>query len=153
MTKLELKMPPLLQVLIAAGIMQVIDHTLAFGQIQMPFHIMTSGLIAAAGLLCISLSLLTFKKYKTTVDPLHLEKNNTLITQGIFKKTRNPIYLAFVLFLLAYFYFLGQVLNIAVILGFIIYMTRFQIIPEERFLLKRYGQEYVDYMSLTRRWI
>lgn len=94
-----------------------------------------------------------FKKYQTTVSPMHPENASKLITEGIFKKSRNPIYLAVLIFLIGWSVYWAHWADFGILAFFVIYMNRFQIIPEERALLKLFGTEYSDYCTRVRRWI
>ena len=94
-----------------------------------------------------------FRKDKTTVNPLSPEQATKLVTDGIFKYSRNPMYLgmAFVLGSMAVFFnAIGGIILIAL---FCVYITKFQIIPEERAMRELFSQEFDRYVKETRRWI
>ena len=94
-----------------------------------------------------------FKKDKTTVNPLSPEQATKLVTDGIFKYSRNPMYLgmAFVLGSIAVFFnLIGGIFLIAL---FCVYITKFQIIPEERAMMNLFAQDFDEYKKVTRRWI
>jgi len=94
-----------------------------------------------------------FRKDKTTVNPLSPEQATKLVTDGIFKHSRNPMYLgmAFVLGSMAVFFnVIGGIILIAL---FCVYITKFQIIPEERAMRELFSQEFDRYVKETRRWI
>jgi len=93
-----------------------------------------------------------FSKKKTAVHPYKLEKTVVLVTSGVYKITRNPMYLAMLLLLLALALVLGNAFNILVVAGFVSYMNRFQIAEEEKFLAQKFGKEYTSYLIKTRRW-
>lgn len=63
------------------------------------------------------------------------------------------MYLGMLLVLAAHVLYLGSGAALAVLPLFIWYMGKFQIAPEERFLAKKFGAEYVEYMSRVRRWL
>ncbi|MCO7189619.1 MULTISPECIES: isoprenylcysteine carboxylmethyltransferase family protein [unclassified Pseudoalteromonas] len=94
-----------------------------------------------------------FRRHKTSVDPVHVDKVSVLVTGGIYHFTRNPMYVGLLCLLVAQNWYLASPAGALVVLSFIGYMTRFQIKPEERFLLKAYGQAYRDFLSATRRWL
>lgn len=98
-------------------------------------------------------ALLLFKRNQTTVNPLVKGIANTLVVEGIYKLTRNPMYVGMVFFLLAWATYLNTILPLVVLGLFIIYLTKFQIIPEEQALESIFGDEYRQYIASTRRWL
>ena len=106
-----------------------------------------------SGLSIILISFQRFKKEKTTINPIKIEKASSLVTNGIFKYSRNPMYLGMVLILISIsikFNFYGGILIVA---GFLVFITQFQIIPEEKAMLKLFGKEFIKYKKQTRRWV
>tara|TARA_B100000700_G_scaffold60889_1_gene66648 strand:- start:3968 stop:4414 length:447 start_codon:yes stop_codon:yes gene_type:complete len=94
-----------------------------------------------------------FRKDKTTVNPLSPEQATKLVTGGIFKHSRNPMYLGmgFVLGSMAVFFnVIGGIILISL---FCVYITKFQIIPEERAMSELFSEEFDRYVQKTRRWI
>ena len=111
-------------------------------------------LFLAAGFIIIFLANKEFKKYETTVNPLKPEMSTTLVTEGVFKYTRNPMYLGLTLILLAACFYFNSFLGIIIYFPlFVCYITIFQILPEEDALKKLYNEEYMKYCSNVRRWI
>ena len=95
-----------------------------------------------------------FKKSETTVNPMKPETSTSLVTSGIFKYTRNPMYLGLTSILLASCFYFSSLLGIIVYVPlFILYITIFQIIPEEETMKGLFNDEYLDYCSKVRRWI
>ena len=97
--------------------------------------------------------LLAFRQLKTTINPMSPNKTSTLVTGGIYRLSRNPMYVGLFLFLMAWaiqlsmlWPFIGPVL-------FVIYITRFQITPEERVMESKFGDEYSIYKNKVRRWL
>lgn len=101
----------------------------------------------------IVLSMLEFTKAKTTVDPLRPERASSLVSSGIFRFTRNPMYLGMAILLIAWCCKLGDLLGLFIIPFFMWYMTIFQIKPEEEVMLTLFGDEYADYKKRVRRWL
>ena len=111
-------------------------------------------LFLTAGFIIIFIANKEFKKYETTVNPLKPEMSTTLVTEGIFKYTRNPMYLGLTLILLAACFYFNSFLGIIIYFPlFVCYITIFQILPEEDALKKLYNEEYMKYCSNVRRWI
>lgn len=105
-----------------------------------------AGIAAAGGI--------AFRRAQTTVNPLTPEKASALVSGGIYRLTRNPMYLGFALFLLAWALYLAS--PVALLVGpscFVLYLNRFQIAPEERALEKLFGEEFASYRQQVRRWL
>jgi protein-S-isoprenylcysteine O-methyltransferase Ste14 len=105
------------------------------------------------GIITLITAVLSFKRQSTTVNPLQPEKASSLVISGIFKYSRNPMYLGMLLILLSMtikFNFIGGIL---MIFTFIAFITKFQIIPEEIVLERLFGDEFTRYKKKTRRWI
>ena len=95
-----------------------------------------------------------FKKSETTVNPMKPETSTSLVTSGIFKYTRNPMYVGLTSILLASCFYFSSLLGFIVYVPlFILYITVFQIIPEEETMKGLFNDEYLDYCSKVRRWI
>jgi len=92
-----------------------------------------------------------FKKHKTTVKPF--EVSTVLITCGIFRITRNPMYLGFVLILIGISIFMGSLTPYMVIPIFAILMHVVFIRAEERILQDAFGESWLEYKQSVRRWI
>lgn len=104
------------------------------------------GAIAAAGSI-------VFHRIGTTVNPLHPEKASALVTSGIYRYTRNPMYVGLTLVLLGVAAWLWWWPAILATAGFAAYVTRFQILPEERALAAKFGAQYEQYCRSVRRWM
>jgi protein-S-isoprenylcysteine O-methyltransferase Ste14 len=112
----------------------------------------------AISLLAIELGLMLaavveFVKARTTVNPMRPNRARHLIVTGVFKISRNPIYLGDVLVLLAFGAWLGTFYSIAAAALFVMYMNEFQIKPEESVLSTKFGESYQTYFQSVRRWI
>lgn len=96
---------------------------------------------------------LSFRQARTTVNPLVPQEASTLVDGGIYRYSRNPMYLGFAIVLLAWALALGKALPFLGVIGFVLYIQRFQILPEERALQQRFGASFGSYKSRVRRWI
>ena len=115
--------------------------------------VIISSLFLSLGTMTLIAAMLSFKKQKTTVNPLQPERASSLVISGVFKYSRNPMYLGLSLILLSaaiQFNFVGGTL---IVLMFIAFITKFQIIPEEIAMEKLFGEEFVQYKKKTRKWI
>lgn len=94
-----------------------------------------------------------FQQARTTFHPHHPESSTTLVTTGVYSRTRNPMYLGMAVGLLGIAVFRGQVTALLPILAYAGYLQRFQIRPEERALSALFGEDYEAYTQRVRRWI
>ena len=150
---LELKIIPVIQVAIAALIMFIIAKILPVSSGLLAVKWFIWGLFITVGLLFGLAGIISFRFAKTTVNPETPEKASTLVQTGIYKITRNPMYVGLVCLLIAWAALLGSVYSLSVIVIFVFYMSRFQILPEERALIEIFGDQYIDYCLKVRRWL
>jgi len=115
-------------------------------------QIIAFGLIALGVSLDVT-SILAFRRAKTTVTPLSPEKASSLVVSGLYRFTRNPMYLGLLLILIGIALLLGSMASGLIVIGFIAYITAFQIKPEEERLTKLFGAEYEQYKKRVRRWL
>lgn len=109
--------------------------------------------MAQASALIALVAFATFWRAHTTINPFQPQRAARLVTHGIFRVSRNPMYLSLALLLAGYAVRLGSVAALAGPAAFVCYMTRFQIVPEERVLSAKFGDAYRAYIRQTRRWI
>jgi protein-S-isoprenylcysteine O-methyltransferase Ste14 len=111
-------------------------------------------LFLVIGVSVIFLATRQFKISKTTVNPLKPETASSLVTSGIFSRTRNPMYLGLTSLLISFSIYFSSVFGIIIYLPlFISYITIFQIIPEEDAMNKLFSNDYKSYCLKVRRWI
>ena len=146
-----LKIPPPLLVLIL-----VISNYFSSKKIDLiflPYQKLISFILLFIGILILINPILKFIKSRTTIDPIKFKKVNKLITSGIYKYSRNPMYLGMVLILLSISFKFNLIGGIVLTMLFAGYITKFQIIPEEIVMNKLFGDEFEKYKNKTRRWI
>lgn len=150
---LELKVPPVVVALITIILIALTAWCLPIWRINIAFKWYWVGLtLALAAQLGIG-GLWAFYQVKTTAMPTQPEQATALVTNGVYRYTRNPMYLGLVLIFTALIIFLQQPLAFVWVGVFIAYITLFQIKPEERALSAKFGQRYQDYQRQVRRWI
>lgn len=116
-----------------------------------PITMFLAGLLVGGGVVLTMLAVMEFQKHKTTIIP-HQEASQ-LIQTGIFKRSRNPIYLADVLILAGLALYFDAVLSLALVpILFWILETRF-VIPEENRLRRQFRADFARYAEKTRRWV
>ena len=110
-------------------------------------------IILLVGFLTIIFAISLFKKNKTTINPMAPEETTTLVTTGIFSKTRNPMYLGLFFLIFSTILFFGSWIGIIILVFFVWYINKFQIMPEEEAMEKLFGEKYNKYIQNVRRWI
>lgn len=150
---LALKVPPPVQALAFGALMWLADRQLPGGRFEIPLQLPFAVLFATAGALLVVTSMMAFRRAGTTVDPFHPEEASQLVTSGVFRYSRNPMYLSLLCVLIGWAVWLGSVYNIVLLLGFVAYITAFQIRPEEGVLSNKFGEAYDRYRQSARRWI
>lgn len=153
MTTLELKIPPP-AVALAIGFLMWLTSVL-FGYIPIPLDYRLG---AALALLVIgqgiSISgIVAFRQAKTTLNPLKPGNSTALVTRGIYRFTRNPMYLGLLLTLMGWAAFLASPPALVFLFLYVVYINRFQIEPEERILSSLFGADYAAYRTRVRRWV
>ena len=146
-----LKIPPPLLVLIL-----VISNYFSSKKIDLillPNQDITSIIIFLIGMLILINPIFKFIKSKTTIDPIKFKKVNKLITSGIYRYSRNPMYLGLLILVTSTSIFYLNIFSITTPFFFYFWINRFQIKREEIFLTKKFGKEYLLYKTKTRRWI
>lgn len=151
--RLELKIPPLVILLLAAVFMYVVGRYAPVVLIMFAGQVVIAVILAIVGAQVAIAGARACYDQKTTVNPLHPEQTTHLMTDGVFKVSRNPIYLGLACMLLGFVIWLGALTALLVWAGFVAYITRFQIIPEERSLQQQFGDTYSAYRQRTRRWL
>lgn len=148
----NVKIPPLALAILAGGFVWVVSlytPTLQFSPLATG---LVSCILFIAGLLIIAAGVITFRRADTTVDPLNPDKSTELVTSGVYRLTRNPMYLGFTLLLIAETVWFRSPVSLVVPLLYAFYINYFQIIPEEKALTRLFGDKYDKYKSNVRRW-
>ena len=153
MQALELKIPPPAIAVLIAGVMWGISLVAPLLGGPAVIRVGAAVAIALAGAGFSLAGAISFRRAKTTVNPMKPETTSALVCSGIYRVTRNPMYVGFLLILLAWAAFLSTAWAFLGPLAFVFYMNRFQIAPEERVLSAMFGADYAAYKSRFRRWL
>ena len=146
-----LRVPPPLLVLIL-----VISNYFSSKKIDLillPHQNIISFILLLIGALILINPIFKFIKSRTTINPINFKKVNKLITSGIYKYSRNPMYLGLLTIVISTTIFYLNIFSIITPIIFYFWINKFQIKREEIFLTEKYGKEYLLYMTKTRRWI
>jgi protein-S-isoprenylcysteine O-methyltransferase Ste14 len=153
MNFLNNKLPPPVAAILIAAIMWKLVNLTASVHLFPQWVKFLSIPILAVGLIFDVLGLIEFIRLKTTINPLTPHKTSALATQGVYRITRNPMYVGLAFTLTAWALYLCSALAFVGPIIFIAYITRFQIKPEEKNLLLLFGEPYKIYMKNVRRWL
>ena len=146
-----IKIPPPLIVLTL--IISIYFSSKKIDLINIPFQLEISFFILSLGILVFINPVLKFIKSKTTINPIQFEETNRLVTSGIFKYSRNPMYLGMLMIILSTSIFYLNIYSILTPFLFVFWINKFQIKREEIFLTEKFGKEYLSYKNKTRRWL
>jgi protein-S-isoprenylcysteine O-methyltransferase Ste14 len=153
MSFLELKIPP---PLVAIGVALLMWLTFwVVGPLEVPYGLRIGATLAfvVVGLGFDLAGLVSFVRAKPTVNPIKPASTSSLVITGVYRVTRNPMYLGLLLVLLGWATVLAN--GVAFLLAplFVLYINRFQIAPEERVLSAKFGAEFSAYQARVRRWL
>ncbi|HYG54551.1 MAG TPA: isoprenylcysteine carboxylmethyltransferase family protein [Burkholderiales bacterium] len=150
---LELRVPPPVVAVIAALAIWALRRLFPEEGVFIPGRRAIYGTLLAVGLLVVILGWAEFRRARTTVNPMQPDAASSLVTGGIYRWTRNPMYLGMALVLCAVAVFFSNPLGLAPVVVFIAWMNLFQIAPEERALRSRFGTAFDEYCERVRRWL
>jgi protein-S-isoprenylcysteine O-methyltransferase Ste14 len=144
--------PPVVAALIASAMWGIssLQPALSLGPAMRQF---LAAALAIVGVGFDVLGLLAFRRARTTINPMKPNKASALVTDGVYRVTRNPMYVGLALLLTAWAVHLSMLWPFVGPVLFIIYMNRFQIGPEERVMRGKFGEEYAAYAARVRRWL
>lgn len=153
MKVLELKVPPVVVVAIFASGMLALSRLMPSATFELPGSFIVSLGLALLGTAIVMAGVLAFRASKTTVDPRTPDAASTVVVGGIYRFSRNPMYLGFLFMLAAWAIYLSNAAAAMLLPAFVAYLTAFQIKPEERILLSKFGPRFAEYMNSVRRWV
>ncbi len=153
MLTLKNKIPPPIIAALFAAAMWWISLSVPAIELNTTARLIVIILLVVVGVCFDVAAIIAFRRATTTVNPIKPETASSLVCSGIYQVSRNPMYVGLALFLTAWAVYLSSIWACLGVLGFVLYMNRFQIAPEERALIKNFGAEYVSYQSKVRRWL
>jgi protein-S-isoprenylcysteine O-methyltransferase Ste14 len=124
-----------------------------FTEFNLEFLTILSYMYYFAGLSILVLAVRLFKKQSTTVNPIKIENASSLVTSGVFKYSRNPMYLGMALILFGLALMFNLIGGIIFTLLFTIYITKFQIRPEEEIMERFFKEDFLKYKQNVRMWL
>jgi protein-S-isoprenylcysteine O-methyltransferase Ste14 len=149
----ELKIPPPVIAGAAAAAMWGLARAFPAFDISNVMRVPVVVLIASAGVALSACGIVVFRRARTTINPHKPGEATALVSSGPYRFTRNPMYTGMLLALLAWAAFLSSPLALLGPAAFVLYINRFQIVPEERALQWLFGSDYTAYKARVRRWL
>lgn len=153
MKRLELLIPPPLVMLLIGLLMwwvSILFPKLTFGWLHSNA---AATILALLGVIVSLIAVITFRRAGTTIDPKRTAETAVLVNSGIYRYSRNPMYVGVLLMLFGWGVYLGNLLSLLCTPLFVAYITHFQIMPEERMLHGKFGAEFLAYKDRVRRWL
>jgi len=153
LSSLELRVPPPVVMVVVALFMWLAARAVAALDFQMPARGTLAIAIALTGLAIAVFAVFQFRRAGTTPNPMKPHDSATVVVTGVYRYSRNPMYVGDLLILAGWAIWLA---NAAAFLGlplFVAYLNRFQISAEERALQARFGAAYAAYRAAVRRWL
>ena len=152
-SRLELKIPPDVVWVLVAGLMWLASLRTPKLDLPSPIRIGLAVVLTVVGIWFMVSARASLEKANTTWRPMSPGQTKSLVSSGVYRASRNPIYLGMLLVMLGFAVALSSLAALAVSAVFVLYIDRFQIQPEERALSSVLGDEYLDYRARVRRWI
>lgn len=153
MNRLELKVPPVLVTILFAAAMFGAARLLPGLSFALPAKAALALAVAVLGVALAIAGVAAFRAERTTVDPRTPGASTSVVSGGVYRLTRNPMYLGMLAALAGWALWLANAAAIVLAAAFPFYLTRFQIVPEERALLAKFGPAYARYLQRVRRWV
>jgi protein-S-isoprenylcysteine O-methyltransferase Ste14 len=153
MESLEAKIPPPLVAAVIGLAMWGVSRVAPLLEIPSALRIGVAAGILLVGIGFSASGVIAFRRARTTVNPTTPERASSLVNSGVYRITRNPMYVGVSCVLAAWAVFLGSAWAGLGAVAFVLYIARFQIAPEERALEKLFGAEYANYRAKVRRWL
>jgi protein-S-isoprenylcysteine O-methyltransferase Ste14 len=152
MKALELKIPPAAVAFVTAGSMWGVRAAWPALTLDVPGRKALGVALAVAGGAAGLVAIADFRRARTTVNPTRPDAASSLVTTGVYARSRNPMYAGLLGVLAGWGVALGHPAALLALPGFVAYMNRFQIQPEERALRARFGEAFEAYAAEVRRW-
>jgi len=153
MSSLEVKVPPPALAAAIAVAMWGMSRLAPLLQVPGAARLGAAAAFVAAGVGFSAAGVVAFRRARTTVNPTKPEKASVLVSSGVYRMTRNPMYVGLSCVLVAWAVFLSSAWALLGPAAFVLYIGHFQIVPEERALVKLFGSEYTNYQARVRRWL
>lgn len=153
MQKLENKIPPPILMFLVAASMWGVSKLQPAISIEPRLHLALTAALGAVAVFFGAGGIITFRLAKTTINPVQIDRASRVVSSGVYRITRNPMYVGLTVLLLAWSVFLAVPVTLLGPVLFAVFTHRFQILPEERVMSAKFGQDYDEYRHRVRRWL
>ena len=153
MPTLDHKIPPPIVAVIVGAVMWPFSRITPVLPMDGRLRFALTGALVGFGFCIAAMGMIAFRRARTTINPVKVEEASSIVSGGIYSRTRNPMYVGLTSLLLGWAVYLATPLALLGPIVFVLFITRFQIIPEERALIAKFGNEYARYQQRVRRWL
>jgi protein-S-isoprenylcysteine O-methyltransferase Ste14 len=153
LSALELKLSPVMTAIALAALMWLLARNTPGFALALELRLSALIVLFGAGAAIGCAGIWSFRRARTTVNPWRPHASSALVVSGVYRRTRNPMYLGLLLALAGWGLYLANIFSLLLAITFVPYMNRFQIRPEERALEQTYGEAFIDYCRRVRRWL
>ena len=153
MRALENTIPPPIAAAIIGAAMWLVSRITPSLPIEGRVRFALAAVFVGFGFCVAAMGMMAFRRARTTINPVKVEQASSIVTSGIYRRTRNPMYVGLSSLLLGWTVYLAAPWAILGPVLFVLFTTKFQIVPEERALTSKFGAAYTDYRSQVRRWL
>lgn len=150
---MALRIPPPIYAVALAGLMWLVSAFTPALTVPWGWRVVVAALLLVVSVGIGIAAVIAFHRARTTIHPLNPAHTSTIVTTGVYRFSRNPMYLAMLVGLLAIAVLLGNVLALVLACCFVPIIEAVQIRPEERILAERFDPSYQEYCGRVRRWI
>ena len=144
--------PPALVIPVAAGMWLATNYWRAL-PMNPVLHLVLTAVVGVFALTFGLSGIFAFRRAQTTIDPVHIGQASRVVSIGIYRLSRNPMYVGLTGLLTMFAVHLAVPLALLGPITFALFIHFFQILPEERAMEKKFGHEYLDYKKRVRRWL
>lgn len=153
MNRLNNKIPPPIVALCIAVLIWLVARSAVALPLAIPGLRTVAIAVIIFGVVIDLTAVIAFVRARTTVNPLNPKASSYIVRTGLYRLSRNPMYLGMLISLSGWVLWVNSLTALLLLPLFVLFITRFQIMPEERFLLEKFGDDFAQYMSEVRRWI
>lgn len=142
--------PPLLFVLPIMALLALewfVPTTFVHGAVRWTVGV----LLLVAGVALNVIGFVTQKRAGT--DPIPFNPSTRIVSHGLYRFTRNPMYIGFALWTLGLAILCNSIWTLLAAPVGLVLVDRLVVVREERYLERKFGDEYLSYKRRVRRWI
>lgn len=147
-----IRIPPPIYALAAAACMWLLYRHLPLASTDAQWPRIAGFCLIATGVAADLIAVWQFRQHRTTVNPLQPGRTTAIVTSGLYRLSRNPMYTGLLIALTGIVFVFRSLSPIIVLPAFMWVVTQFQIKAEERILLDKFGEEYNQYLHSVPRW-